>query len=101
MSKPIQRINRYKIDLRELSFLLFEQFGVDAYLGKAPFGAWGPDEIRSTVSECYRGGRGVVGPINSGGDHQGCKPGGAKGTTPEGYTAGWNGRHAAARNSIC
>ena len=36
MTKPIQAVNRYKIDLRELHFLLFEQFQVGEMLGKAP-----------------------------------------------------------------
>ena len=35
MSKPIQTINRYKADLREFQFLLFEQFKLDELLGKA------------------------------------------------------------------
>ncbi len=41
MTKPIQAINRYKADLRELQFLLFEQFELQKLLGKAPFEAWG------------------------------------------------------------
>ncbi len=40
MSKPIPAINRYKADLREFTFLLFEQFGIDKP-GQAPFDAWG------------------------------------------------------------
>ena len=39
MSKPIQAINRYKADLREFQFLLFEQFKLGELLGKAPFEA--------------------------------------------------------------
>jgi len=34
MSKPIPAINRYKADLREFAFLLFEQFRLDELLGK-------------------------------------------------------------------
>ena len=45
MSKPIQAINRYKADLREFSFLLFEQFKLDELLGKAPFEAWGRGRV--------------------------------------------------------
>ena len=54
MSKPIQAINRYKADLREFAFLLFEQFKLDELLGKAPFEAWGADECKTTLTECYR-----------------------------------------------
>ena len=43
--KPIQAINRYKADLREFQFLLFEQFKLGELLGKAPFEAWGEDEV--------------------------------------------------------
>ena len=32
-----QAQNRYKTDLRELQFLLFEQFGMTDILGKEPF----------------------------------------------------------------
>ena len=49
MSKPIPAINRYKADLREFTFLLFEQFELDELLGKAPFDAWGEDECKTTL----------------------------------------------------
>ena len=42
MSKPAtQAINRYKVDLREIYFLLFEQFKLQELLGRAPFENWG------------------------------------------------------------
>ena len=34
-------VNWYRADLRELSFVLFEQFRLGELLGKAPFAAWG------------------------------------------------------------
>ena len=43
-----QAQNRYKADLRELQFLLFEQFGLGDVLGKAPFANWGTDEVKMT-----------------------------------------------------
>ena len=42
-----QAINRYKADLREIQFLLFEQFKLGELLGKAPFEAWGEDEVNA------------------------------------------------------
>ena len=33
-----QLINRYKADLRDVRFLLFEQFALTDLLGKAPYG---------------------------------------------------------------
>ena len=51
MSKPIQAINRYKADLREFQFVLFEQFKLGELLGKAPFEAWGEDEVKSSLTD--------------------------------------------------
>ena len=89
MSKPIQAINRYKADLRELSFLLFEQFRVGELLGAPPFEAWGADECRSTLTECYRWVREVIGPLNAVADAQGCKLVDGKVVTPDGFKAAW------------
>ena len=89
MSKPIPAINRYKADLREFTFLLFEQFEIGELLGKAPFDAWGADECRATLTECYRWVREVSGPLNATGDVQGCKLEGGKVQTPTGFAAAW------------
>jgi len=97
VSKPIQAINRYKADLRELFFLLFEQFHVQDLLGKPPFENWGEDEIKSALTECYKWVREVSGPLNAIGDMQGCKLENGQVTTPPGfkeaqkklYEAGW------------
>ena len=37
--------NQYKANLRDLSFLLFEQFKLEELLGKAPYANWGKDEV--------------------------------------------------------
>jgi alkylation response protein AidB-like acyl-CoA dehydrogenase len=100
VSKPIQAINRYKIDLRELSFLLFEQFRIGELLGKAPFDAWGAEECKSTLTECYRWAREVVGPLNAIGDHQGCKLEGGKVKTPDGFKEAWKSLYEAGWKSI-
>jgi hypothetical protein len=82
VSKPIQAINRYKADLREMKFLLFEQFKMGDLLGKAPFEAWGVDECVSSLTECYRWVREVIGPLNATGDAEGCKVEGGQVITP-------------------
>ena len=97
MSKPIQAINRYKADLREFSFLLFEQFQLGELLGKAPFEAWGEDEVKTSLAECYRWVREVIGPLNAVGDARGagstagrCRPRpGSRQAWKSLYEAGW------------
>ncbi len=89
MSKPIPAINRYKADLREFQFLLFEQFRIGELLGKPPYDAWGPDECKATLSECYRWVREMSGPLNAQGDAQGCKLENGKVITPNGFGKAW------------
>ena len=89
MSKPIQTINRYKADLREMMFLLFEQFEVQNLLGKEPFEPWGEEEIRTTLNECYRWVKEVPGPLNVTGDIEGCKIENGRVVTPKGFKEAW------------
>jgi alkylation response protein AidB-like acyl-CoA dehydrogenase len=100
VSKPVQTINRYKADLREWSFLLFEQFKIDGILGKPPFAAWGADEVRSTLSECYRWVREVTGPLNAVGDAEGCRLEGGQVKTPQGFKEAWTKLYEAGWKSI-
>jgi alkylation response protein AidB-like acyl-CoA dehydrogenase len=100
VSKPIQAINRYKADLRELQFLLFEQFKLQDLLGQAPFDAWGVDECRNTLTECYRWVREVIGPINAVGDAQGCRIEGGRVITPTGFKDAWKKLYEAGWKSI-
>jgi len=100
VTKPVQAINRYKADLREMSFLLFEQFKVGDVLGKAPFEAWGEDEVKTTLGEVYRWVKEVTGPLNVVGDMQGCKLEGGRVVTPTGFKDAWNKLYEAGWNSI-
>ncbi len=103
VSKPTtngRAINRYKADLRELSFLLFEQFKLDEILSKPPFEAWGPDEVRTTLSECYRWVREVTGPLNATGDTEGCHLEGGQVRTPAGFKEAWSKLYEAGWKSI-
>ena len=93
-------INRYKADLREIDFLLFEQFDVGATLGKPPFDAWGPEEVRSTLSGCYRWVKEVIGPLNSVGDRQGCRLENGEVKTADGFKGGWKSLYEAGWKSI-
>jgi alkylation response protein AidB-like acyl-CoA dehydrogenase len=89
VSKPIPTINRYKADLREFSFLLFEQFKLGELLGKAPFDAWDSDQCKTTLTETYRWVREVSGPLNATGDVQGCRLENGKVKTPAGFADAW------------
>ena len=100
MTKPIQTINRYKADLREFQFLLFEQFKLGELLGKAPYDAWGEEEVRSSLAECYRFAREVLGPLNVVGDIQGCKLENGRVITPTGFKDAWKKLYEAGWKSI-
>jgi alkylation response protein AidB-like acyl-CoA dehydrogenase len=100
VSKPIQAINRYKADLRELNFLLFEQFRLGDLLGKAPYDGWGEEEVRTSLSECYRFVREVTGPLNAVADAEGCKLENGKVKTPTGFKEAWQKLYEAGWKSI-
>ena len=89
MTKPIQTINRYKADLREFNFLLFEQFKLGEILGSAPYAAWGEEEVKSSLGECYRFCKEVLGPLNVVGDLEGCKIVDGGVVTPTGFKNAW------------
>jgi len=99
MTKQIA-INRYKADLREMDFLLFEQFGVDQLLGKPPFESWGVDEIRSTLAGCYRWVKDVIGPLNAVGDEEGCRFENGEVKTAPGFKEAWHSLYEAGWKSI-
>jgi alkylation response protein AidB-like acyl-CoA dehydrogenase len=86
MSQPI---NRYKADLREVNFVLFEQCKLGEYLGKGPFAEWGEEEVRMTLNEAYRFATEVTGPLNAVGD-KGCKLVDGQVVTPEGFKDAWS-----------
>jgi alkylation response protein AidB-like acyl-CoA dehydrogenase len=100
VTKPIQAINRYKADLREFSFLLFEQFKIGEILGKAPYDAWGPDEVKTTLAESYRWAREVSGPLNATGDHEGCRLENGRVMTPKGFKEAWKSLYEAGWKSL-
>jgi len=85
----VQAINRYKADLREIYFLLFEQFKITELLGKGPFEAWGEEEVRTSINEGYRWVREVTGPLNVVGDIEGCKLENGRVVTPTGFKDAW------------
>ncbi|MFN0063989.1 MAG: acyl-CoA dehydrogenase [Myxococcaceae bacterium] len=82
-------VNQYKADLRELAFVLLEQFEFGKLAGKAPFEAWGVDEAKAILDAAYVFAREVLGPLNGPADREGCRVenGGVK--TPAGFKDAW------------
>jgi alkylation response protein AidB-like acyl-CoA dehydrogenase len=82
-------INRYKADLRELQFVLFEQFGFKEFAGKGPYEGWDEETAKSMIQETYRFAKEVLGPLNSTGDREGCKVIDGSVVTPKGFKDAW------------
>ena len=95
-----QNINRYKADLRDFRFLLFEQFGLDDLLGEAPFEDWDRDNVEMILDEVHKWVTEVLGPINGSGDREGCHFDGTKVTAPAGYKEAWASLYEAGWRSL-
>jgi hypothetical protein len=89
MSNAQTAQNRYKADLREIRFLLFEQFGIGELLGKEPYAAWGEDEVNMVLDESYKFSCEVLGPLNAIGDRVGCRLENGQVYTPPGFKEAW------------
>ncbi|HTL33726.1 MAG TPA: acyl-CoA dehydrogenase [Kofleriaceae bacterium] len=81
--------NYYKANLRDLSFLLFEQFHLDDLVGKEPYANWGKDEVLAVIEEAYGWVQKYLGPINGVGDEVGCKLENGQVKTPPGFKEAW------------
>ncbi len=93
-------VNRYLADLRELEFVLFEQFGLTELLGKPPFEAWGPEEVKAVLDQSYRFAREVLGPLNASGDREGCRLEAGAVITPKGFKDAWRQLYEAGFKSL-
>ncbi len=95
-----QNINRYKVDLREIEFVLFEQFKLDDVLGKGPYEAWDADTVRASLSESAKFAQTVLGPLSASGDREGCKLVDGRVITPTGFGEAWRKSFEAGWRSI-
>jgi alkylation response protein AidB-like acyl-CoA dehydrogenase len=100
VSKPIPAINRYRADLRELQFLLFEQFKIQDVLGQGKFDGWDADAIKTTLAEAYKWVREVSGPLNATADAEGCHLEDGKVRTPKGFKEAWKSLYEAGWKSL-
>lgn len=82
--------NRYRADLREMEFQLFEQAKLGELLGQEPYASWDADTIRSVLQQTRQFAYEVTGPLNARGDAQGCRVVDGRVKTPEGFDEAWN-----------
>jgi alkylation response protein AidB-like acyl-CoA dehydrogenase len=83
--------NRYKADLRELQFVLLEQFPFSELVSAERYQSWGAEEAKAVLQETYRFCREVLGPTNAVGDREGAKLVDGRVVTPSGFKAAWKG----------
>ncbi|HLL24878.1 MAG TPA: acyl-CoA dehydrogenase, partial [Kofleriaceae bacterium] len=81
--------NYYKANLRDLSFLLFEQFKLEELLGKEPYANWGKDEVIAVLEEAYGWVQKHLGPYNRTGDDEGCRLENGQVRVPAGFKEAW------------
>src|SRR5688500_10989400 len=86
MSQPV---NRYRCDLRDMRFLLFEQFGLGDLLGRAPHAEWSEDDVNAVLDGVYEWVCEVIGPLNAVGDRHGCVLENGRVRTPPGFAEAW------------
>jgi alkylation response protein AidB-like acyl-CoA dehydrogenase len=82
--------NRYRVDLRELRFVLFELLKLEDVLGKGPYEAWGKDEADMIIDQIAAFVAEITGPLNAIGDRVGCGFDHGKVTAPPGFKEAWH-----------
>lgn len=92
--------NWYKPDVRDIRFVLFEQFRLGELLGKGRFADWGEEEINSVLNEASRYATEVAGPLNAVGDREGCRLEEGQVYAPSGFAAGYRRIYDAGLKSI-
>jgi len=92
--------NLYKSDLREISFVLFEQFKLAELLGAPPFDSWTEEDVRMVLAECYKFSTEVLGPLNRSGDEESCRVEGGRAITPKGFKEAWDKLYEAGWKSL-
>ncbi len=84
-----QDVNRYRCDLRDIRFLLFEQFGLGDLLGRAPYAEWAREDVDAILDGVYQWACDVIGPLNAVGDRVGCTLENGRVKTPPGFREAW------------
>ncbi len=84
-----QDVNRYRCDLRDIRFLLFEQFGLGDLLAKPPYQDWAREDVDAVLDGVYQWSCDVIGPLNAVGDRVGCVLENGRVKTPPGFKEAW------------
>ena len=85
-----QNQNFFVADLREIQFVLFEQFGMAELLSSKLYSkSFDESGARMVLSEAHKFASEVLGPLNSVGDQAGCKLENGKVETPPGFKEAW------------
>ncbi len=95
-----QGINRFRADLRDIRFRLFEQFKLGDLLGTAAYAEWGAEECNMVIDELYKFVCDRIGPLNSTGDAEGCKFENGAVSAPTGFKEAWDALHEAGYRSV-
>lgn len=82
--------SRYRVDLRELTFVLFEHFKIGELLGVPPFEDWGEEECLEVLKHAARLSQEVLAPLNARGDREGCRLESGQVIIPKGFSEAWN-----------
>ncbi len=77
--------NHYRVDLRDVRFVLLEQFELGKLLGHGAFSDWGEEEVEAILREAHRFATEVAGPLNAVGDREGCTVVDGQVRTPSGF----------------
>ncbi len=95
-----QALNRYKADLREMKFRLYEQFNLRELLGVDRFEDWDEEACNMVLDEVYAFVQDKIGPTNSVGDKHGCTLVDGKVKTPPGFKEAWDALNEAGYRAV-
>ncbi len=77
--------NYYRVDLRDIRFVLLEQFELGKLLGYGAFEDWEEEQVEAVLREAQRFAVEVAGPLNGIGDQVGCRVENGGVITPPGF----------------
>lgn len=93
--------NFFVADLREMQFVVFEQFGLGELLQSSLYKrSFDENGARMVLNEAYKFALEVLGPLNAQGDNEGCRLENGAVKTPAGFKAAWDQVFAAGLRTV-